>query len=77
MQPYAIQVAYNSVFNENLINQLLIRRMRFFKEADAVVRLQPVGEVEEMMGWGLQHDEPMAIYLAEKIAMLTNQTIPH
>lgn len=27
--------------------------------------------------WGLSSDEPMAIYLAEKIAMLTNQVISH
>jgi hypothetical protein len=29
------------------------------------------------MAWGLFNDEPIAIYLAEKIAMVTNQIIPH
>ena len=29
------------------------------------------------MLWGLRSDEPMGIYLGEKIAMLTNQIISH
>jgi hypothetical protein len=33
--------------------------------------------VEELILWGLRADEPMAIYLGEKIAMLTNQIVSH
>jgi hypothetical protein len=71
------ELRYELKFAEALIDDLLIRRFRHFKEAEAVVRLEPRKEVEELMSWGLQNDEPMAIYLAEKIAMITNQVISH
>ena len=29
------------------------------------------------MLWGVHNDQPMAVYLGEKLAMLTNQTISH
>jgi len=29
------------------------------------------------MTWGVLNDEPMGIYIGEKIATLTNQTISH
>lgn len=51
--------------------------MGLFKEAEAVVKLAPNPAVEELMLWGLRSDEPMGIYLGEKIAMLTNQIISH
>jgi hypothetical protein len=59
------------------VDDLLVRRMRFFKEAEAVVKLEPIKAVEELMVWGLRCDEPMGIYLGEKLAMLTNQVISH
>jgi hypothetical protein len=68
---------YNSEFSEAMVDDLLIRRHRFFKEAEAVVRLPPTPVVEDLISWGLRADEPMAIYLGEKIAMLTNQIISH
>lgn len=64
-------------FSEAMVDDLLIHRMRLFKEAEAVVKLPPSAAVEELMLWGLRSDEPMGIYLAEKIAMVTNQVIPH
>jgi hypothetical protein len=30
-----------------------------------------------MLLWGVLNDEPLAVYLGEKLAMLTNQKIPH
>jgi hypothetical protein len=64
-------------FTEAMIDDLLVRRMRFFKEAEAVVKLPPSPVVEELILWGLRSDEPMGIYLGEKIAMMTNQVISH
>ena len=64
-------------FTEEMVEDLLIRRFRLFKDAEATNKLPPTKEVEELLAWGLRHDEPMAIYLGEKIAMLTNQMIPH
>jgi hypothetical protein len=46
-------------------------------EAESVVRLEPAAEVEELMAWGVYNDEPLAVYLGEKLAMLTGQTISH
>ncbi len=60
-----------------MIDDMLIHRMRLFREAEAVVKLEPHPAVEELMLWGLRSDEPMGIYLGEKIAMLTNQIISH
>ena len=39
--------------------------------------MAPKEEVEDLMIWGVLNDEPMGVYLGEKIAMLTNQTISH
>ena len=64
-------------FTEEMVEDLLIRRFRLFKDAEATNKLQPSKEVEELLAWGLRNDQPMAIYLGEKIAMLTNQLIPH
>jgi hypothetical protein len=64
-------------FSGTLVDDLLVRRMKYFKEAEAVVRIEPSPIVEELLVWGVKADEPMAIYLAEKIAMITNQIIPH
>lgn len=72
-----VEMIYNLEFSEAMIDDLLVRRHRFFKEAEAVVKLPPSPVVEELILWGLRADEPMAIYLGEKIAMLTNQVISH
>lgn len=68
---------FGGKLNETMIDDMLIHRMRLFKEAEAVVKLAPNPAVEELMLWGLRSDEPMGIYLGEKIAMLTNQIISH
>lgn len=49
--------------NEVMIDDMLIHRMRLFKEAEAVVKLAPSPAVEELILWGLRSDEPMGIYL--------------
>ena len=65
------------VLEPDFIEELQFKRREFFDEAWAVNRLKPVPEVEELIKWGVATDEPMGIYLGEKIAMLTNQTISH
>ena len=42
-----------------------------------MIKLQPNRIVEEIIAWGLLNDEPLGVYLGEKMAMLTNQKISH
>lgn len=42
-----------------------------------LVKLPPVNDVDELLVWGVEQREPMAIYMGEKLAMLTRQKIPH
>lgn len=42
-----------------------------------LVRLAPSPLVEELLAWGVDTSEPMAIYMGEKVAMLTRQQISH
>lgn len=60
-----------------MIEELLITRHELFKEAEAVIKLEPSQIVEEIIVWGLENDEPLGVYLGEKMAMLTNQKISH
>lgn len=88
-QPYAVpDMAKQNIFTfkdaivlreitPTLVEELLVKRHELFLEAEAVVKTEPVAEVEELMAWGVLNDEPMGIYIGEKLAMLTNQTISH
>jgi hypothetical protein len=69
-------IVYRRITPE-LVEELLLKRHQLFVEAEAVVRLEPAKEVEEIIAWGIFNDEPMAVYLGEKLAMVTNQIIPH
>jgi len=42
-----------------------------------LVRLPSSNLVEKLLIWGVEQREPIAIYMGEKVAMLTHQRIPH
>ena len=56
---------------------MIIKTPELFKEAQALVKLNEEPIVNRLLLWGVYTNEPMAVYLAEKLAMQTGQIIPH
>lgn len=47
-----------------------------WNEAENIINIKPDPLVDELISWGINNSEPMAIYMGEKLAMLTRQIIP-
>lgn len=62
---------------KNIIEEMMIKTPELFKEAEALVKLNEEPIVNRLLLWGVYTNEPMAVYLAEKLAMQTGQIIPH
>jgi hypothetical protein len=56
---------------------LRVRSRNYFEKAAINNVMQPLPIVNELLTWGLFAKQPMAIYMAEKLAMITGQIIPH
>ena len=56
---------------------MIIKTPELFKEAQALVKLNEEPIVNRLLLWGVYTNEPMAVYLDEKLAMQTGQVIPH
>ena len=41
------------------------------------VKLEKDNLVEELIEFGIEYRQPMAVYMGEKLAMVTGQMIPH
>lgn len=65
--------------NLNLENlpTLIIDFNSLWEATRRLVRLSPSNLVNELLVWGAEQREPMAIYMGEKVAMVTRQKIPH
>ena len=61
----------------DLVEELLLKRYNYFLDAEAAVKIEPIPEIEDLIIWGVHNDEPIAVYLGEKLAMVTNQKISH
>ena len=72
----SIMVQERHVTND-IVEEVQFKRRDLWEEAWAAVKMQPEEAVEDLIVWGVINDEPMGVYLGEKIAMLTNQTISH
>ncbi|CAM6001514.1 unnamed protein product [Sphagnum balticum] len=63
---------------KRLLEDLYLRRRHYFEDAELVIKIEPPeGVAEELLRWGVLNDEPMGIYLAEKLCMITSQVIDH
>lgn len=62
---------------KELVDILRVKRRDLFADEAANRKLRPSATVEQLIRWGVLNKEPMGIYMGEKLAMLTGQTIPH
>ena len=61
-----------------MIDLIRVRNRKLFEEAEYLVKVpNHYDYVEELIEWGLLYNQPMSIYLGEKLAMTTGQKIPH
>ena len=60
-----------------MIDVARIKKRKYFAEAEYNVKLKKTDVVEELLEFGILYRQPMAIYMGEKLAMMTGQTIPH
>ena len=63
--------------SQRVVDIARIKNRNYFAEADICVKAPKSEFVEEMIEFGILNRQPMAIYMAEKMAMMTGQTIPH
>ena len=63
--------------SKEFLDILRVKRRELFSEAAMNTKMKPSTFVNDLIRWGLLNREPMAIYMGEKIAMVTGQTIPH
>ena len=59
-----------------MIDVARIKKRKYFAEAEYNVKLKKTDVVEELLEFGILYRQPMAIYMGEKLAMMTGQTIP-
>src|SRR5690349_4061807 len=65
------------ITKKNIIEEMMVKLPELFREAEALVKLDEEPIVNRLLLWGVYTNEPMAVYLAEKLAMQTGQIIPH
>ena len=68
---------YFEKINTNLVDVARIKNRELFIEAELTLKLEKSIFVKQLIEFGLEYRQPMAIYMGEKMAMLTGQMIPH